>query len=274
MYSTLMVILELGRDNSCLLKAVGGLAERFGAEVIGVASCEPLKVVGSSGNLPGGIVEMDDAEIRQQVRVAESQFRALLGQRARGITWRASITDWPSEFVIQQARNADLIIANEALDGNPLDRLRYVSTSDLVMQAGRPVLVLPPSIDSLPARHILVAWKDTREARRAVADALPLLKSAARVTVLEIASNDSLADAQTNVVDVAYWLGHHGVTAHGSAVASSGDDAKQLSAIVEHHAVDLIVAGAYGHSRFREWVFGGVTRDLLLHAKLPVLLSH
>lgn len=274
MYATLMVSLELGRDNGRLLGIAGDLAERFGAEVMGVGACEPLKVVYSSGNLPGGIVDMDDAEIKQHADEAERQLRTLLGRRARTVTWRASMTDWPSQFAVRQARCADLVIVNQGLNGDALDRLRYVNTSDLVMEAGRPVLIVPPFADDIAARRIMVGWKDTREARRAVVDALPFLRRAAQVTVVEIASHDALQEAQFDVDDVAYWLRRHGVPARGQAVPAIGKEPGQLREVARQELADLIVAGGYGHSRFREWALGGVTRDLLLHATIPVLVSH
>lgn len=274
MYSTLLVNLELGRDNTSLLSAAGHLAERFDAEVVGVGACEPLKVVYSSGNLPGGIVEMDDAEIKQHADEAERQLRAMLEQRVRSVTWRASITDWPSQFAVRQARCADLVIVTQGLEGDALDRLRNVNISDLIMQAGRPVLIVPPSVAEVSAQHIFVGWKDTRESRRAVLDALPLLKRAAQVTVMEIAAPGMLEEARFNVGDVASWLRHHGVSARSQALPAAGKDPRQLRNLAQEAMADLIVIGAYGHSRFREWVLGGVTKDLMLHATVPVMLSH
>lgn len=276
MYCSLMVILELGRDNTRLLGVAGDIAERFGTDVMGVAACEPLKIVYASGNLPGGIVEMDDAEIKQHVQDAERQFLSILGQRhVRGLTWRASITDGASKFVLKQARCADLVVMNQRASDDAFEQLRYASANDIVMEAGHPVIVLPPQVETWHAKHIMIGWRDTRDARRAVIDAMPLLKRAEQVTVLEIAGAGALDEAAANVEDLAYWLRRHDVSAHGQAVpaiAKNGRD--QLRSIADQQSVDLIVAGAYGHSRFREWAFGGVTQDLLLHATVAVLMSH
>ena len=120
----------------------------------------------------------------------------------------------------------------------------------------------------------VVGWKDTRETRRAAFDALPLLKKAAHVAVVEIAAEEELAAAGTHLDDVVGWLKRHGVVVVSLAAPSTGDDATQLNAIAEEHGADVIVAGAYGHSRLREWVLGGVTRDLLLRADRCSLVSH
>jgi len=275
-HSTLMVILELGRDNARLLGVAGDIAERLGTDVMGVAACEPLKIVYASGNLPGGIVEMDDAEIKLHVEEAERQFLGILGQRGtRGLTWRASITDWASKFVLKQIRCADVILMHQRGDNDAFEQLRYASTNDVVMEAGRPVIVLPAQVETLHPKHILIGWQDTREARRAVIDAMPLLKRAERVTVLEIANQGALKEAGANVEDLAYWLHRHDVPAHGQTVPAIDKHAtEQLRSIATRQAVDLIVVGAYGHSRFRQWAFGGVTKDLLLHSTIPVLMSH
>jgi nucleotide-binding universal stress UspA family protein len=104
--------------------------------------------------------------------------------------------------------------------------------------------------------------------------ALPLLQLAGRVSVVEIAPAEDLAGAQARVQDVAVWFGRHGIEAKPVAMAATGDDAARLDEVMQEQAADLLVAGAYGHSRVREWVLGGVTRNLLLHADRPVLVSH
>jgi nucleotide-binding universal stress UspA family protein len=143
----------------------------------------------------------------------------------------------------------------------------------LVMRIGRPMLVVPPEAEYLKLGNVVVAWKDTPEARRAVADALPLLHRAKDVTVVEvIEENGNRAAAQTRVGDVAAWLGRHAITAAGRVVNST-DEMQELDTLWQS-ACDLMVAGAYGHSRFREWVFGGVTRNLLTRSRHCSLLSH
>jgi nucleotide-binding universal stress UspA family protein len=162
------------------------------------------------------------------------------------------------------------------VDPNPsmFDTSRHVGIGDLVMQAGRPCLIVPAETENLRSEHVLVGWKDTGETRRAVSDALPLLKQARQVTIVEIAAEQDLAEAYTRVRDVASWLKRHGIEATPVAAPSIGDDAVRLSSIVREQGADLLVAGAYGHSRVREWVLGGVTRDLLLRATHCSLVSH
>jgi nucleotide-binding universal stress UspA family protein len=146
--------------------------------------------------------------------------------------------------------------------------------AELVLAAGRPMLLVPPEAKDLVGARALVAWKDRREARRAVADALPLLQRAERVLVVEAGEASARERQSSGSADVAAWLCRHGVTARGIVTDDTAGVAVQLDRIAEEEGADLIVAGAYGHGRFREWALGGVTRDLLLYARRCVLLSH
>jgi nucleotide-binding universal stress UspA family protein len=172
-----------------------------------------------------------------------------------------------------EARAADLIFTGANRDGDLLDPLQRLDPSDLVMQAGRPVFIVPPEAEFFSLKNVTVAWKDTREARRAVCDALPLLHRAKEVKVLEIVEGDeSRSTAQDRVNDVAAWLGRHNITAYGQ-VMQAVDEEDQIDMVWTNDA-DLVVAGAYGHSRFREWVFGGVTRNLLTRSQRCAFLAH
>jgi nucleotide-binding universal stress UspA family protein len=123
--------------------------------------------------------------------------------------------------------------------------------------------------------NVLVAWKDTREARRAVCDALPLLHKAAEVIIVELAERDAdRAAAKTRVDDVAAWLVRRGINAAAIAAKVLIGVSAQIDLIAQDEGADIIVAGAYGHTRFSEWVFGGVTRELLRRGKRCALLSH
>jgi nucleotide-binding universal stress UspA family protein len=150
-----------------------------------------------------------------------------------------------------------------------------VDPGDALMQAGRPVLVVPPGVSALDGRRVLVAWKDAREARRAVADALPLMIRAEETLVLEaVQDEDQGEQARRRVDDVAAFLARHGAAARGDVIETRGRAvADDLLLAAERHGADLVVAGGYGHARLREWAFGGVTRDLLARCPKCCLLS-
>ena len=178
-----------------------------------------------------------------------------------------------SDHLAREARCGDLLITGVS-SGVLLDGSGRVDTGDLVMQVGRPVLIVPAAAQTLKLERAVVGWKDTRETRRAITDALPLLKKAAHVIVIEIAPEEELDGVRQHLEDVVAWLMRHGVTAGTIATPPTGSDAIQLADLAQKLGADLIVAGAYGHSRLREWVLGGVTRDLLLGSNLCTLISH
>jgi nucleotide-binding universal stress UspA family protein len=274
-YATVMVHLQLGRSNAHLLQIAGDLAERFGAGVIGIATCQPMQIVYEDAYVPANLIEQDRQEIEKELAAAQSEFRAALQGRVSRLEWRSKVTVYSlSRYLASQARSADLVVTGVDRDLSLFDTTRHADLGDLVLQAGRPVLVVPTMAAGARFDRVLVGWKDAREARLAVVNALPFLSTAARVTVVEIAGEEALAETRTDLADVVGWLKHHGVEAEPMAVVSEGDDARQLNAIAENQAADLIVAGAYGHSRLREWVLGGVTRDLLVRASRCSLVSH
>jgi nucleotide-binding universal stress UspA family protein len=273
-YSTLMAHLELGHSNDGVLSVAGDLADRFHAHVIGIAACQPMQFVYGEGYVSADFFEQDLADLKKESAAAEAEFRNALGTRAKSPEWRSRIVSGTlSGHLAREARSADVVITSIA-SGDFFDASRHANTGDLVMQVGRPVLIVPAASKKVKLDRIVVAWKDTREARRAAFDALPLLKTAAHVTVIEIADADGMAAAHEHLNDVVGWLRRHGVSAEAIASSSAGDDASRLNAIAQDQGADVIVAGAYGHSRLREWVLGGVTRDLLLRADRCSLVSH
>lgn len=204
----------------------------------------------------------------------EAEFKRVLQPRSINISWRSAMTYEPlSEYLAIQSRCADLVITRTARV-DVFDASRAVATADIVMGLGRPVLVVPSDELHLSSKRVLVCWKDTRRARRAVFDGLPILKQAAQVTILEIAEEKEISAAHMRIVDVVDWLEQHGVVATPVVLPSTGDDTQALCTAAQSQNADAIVAGAYGHSRLREWVLGGVTRDLLLSDDRCSLLSH
>jgi nucleotide-binding universal stress UspA family protein len=273
-YTTLMVHLELGRSNAGLLRVTGDLAERFHADVIGIAGCQSMLTSYNDVYVPGDVVVQVRDESHQEIKEAEAEFRGALKANTGTIEWRSTVMSASlSEYIAHEARSADLVITS-VNSGDLLDASRVINIGELLMQVGRPVLIVPDTTDKPDFAHIVVGWKDTLEARRAVSDALPLLEMAEHVTVVEIAAEEDQADAHKRVKDVGGWLKRHGVAAEGTVRRATGDDASQLNAIAHKLNAGVIVAGAYGHSRLREFVFGGVTRDLLRSTACCSLMSH
>ena len=273
-YATLLVNLEAGRSNAHLLQVARDVAERFQAKVIGSTACSPIQMIYGDGYSYGDILEQDSKEIELEIAAAEAEFRDAMGDPSRIVGWRpAVLATLLSDHLASGASRADLVLTS-AGSTEAFNAARQVSTGDLIMQAGRPVLLVAPAPAPFRMERIMIAWKNTREARRAVADALPLLKQASHVSIAEIAPQEDLSAARSRLDEVVSWLGRHGVAADAHASPPTGDDATGLDAMATERAADIIVAGAYGHSRVREWALGGVTRTMLKHAVRSSLVSH
>lgn len=274
-YASLMVGVLVGHSNDAVLQVAGNLAERFQSGVIGVAACRPIHVVCSDYSVPAKLFEEDRKQIAGQCQVAETEFRAALQSRAPRLEWRPrTTTSLLADHLAHEARSADLVLVGVDRNVPALDPTRRVDVRDLVMQVGRPVLIVPKAAAGTLFERVLVGWKDTREAQRAIADALPLLARATHVTVAGIAAKEALAEVRTQLAEVVGWLRHHGIDAQPLAETARSTHADELGAVADELGADLIVAGAYGHSRQREWVLGGVTSDLLLRADRCSFVSH
>ncbi len=273
-YATVMVSLALDASNDARLEIAGQLAERFGARVIGIAAgrlSPPLYF--TDGEQAQTLLDQSQAAIQHRIGQVEAVFRAAMQNRAVNVEWR-SAEDFPTRFIAQQARAADIIVVGESGREPVADPFTQANPSDLLMQTGRPLLVAPDAGDWLDLRSILIAWKDTPECRRAVSDALPLLCEAKNVTVVEVVEDEAdRSAALSGVEDLVAWLSLHGVVASGRIPDSAGGAAEQLDAVASEVGAGVVVAGAYGHSRFREWVLGGVTKDLIRPSSRCSLLS-
>jgi nucleotide-binding universal stress UspA family protein len=225
------------------------------------------------GYAMAAMMEVGTTEVALDLKRAEEKFRHAAGG-CRESEWRSAV-NFPMIEVVANARAADLIVTSRSTLDN-VSSYTVAIPGILVLQAGRPVIIAPPKAVKLALGTVAVAWKDSRESRRAVADALPLLKRADAVIVAEICSRDDARSAEARLSDVAKALLRHGVHASTNVCLEQKDvhAGQQFLDLADQHKADLIVAGAYGHSRFAEWAFGGFTRALLSQTQRAVLLSH
>jgi nucleotide-binding universal stress UspA family protein len=272
-YKSILVHVEHIAAAEPRLATAVALARRFDATLMGFGG-ESFDWVGVSdpyGFTAGQWLSVVAEQIQADLVTAEKTFRKF----AKDVSheWLAAQTQ-PAQAMANLSRSADLIVAG----GAPLDDggvYRTASPAELVIQSGRPVLVAPPQGGALRAKQIVVAWKDSREARRAISDALPFLKAADEVVVMAVCPEAEHAGAQHQVNEVARHLTRHGAPARGKAkIAPSNAAAIELNMEAEALGADLIVSGAYGHTRLRELILGGVTRDFLTKPERFVLLSH
>ena len=277
-YASLLVHVESESTSSDgRIELAVDLARRFHAALIGVgaAAVQPPIVDAYGGMaLVGDIMDAEEEQIRSDLETARKRFETATDGTELEVEWRSAV-DLPAQVLAREARSAELIVIGRDLSRLSAGIYRSADPGDLLMQAGRPVLVVPPGARTLLAERVIVAWKDTREARRAVWDALPFLTRASSVHVVEVTAGEDLETAAGRVRQVSALLKRHGVAAEAEVrTRREGSDADELILVAEQIGADLIVAGGYGHARLREWVFGGVTADLLRHCPKCCLLSH
>ena len=274
-YSTLLVTMNLDDSDGAVLQVAADLAGRLNSTVIGIVACNPMQIVYANGYGTGNLIEQDRAQKASAINAAEAQFRSVLGSHVTDLQWRSSVSYVQiADTIAENARAADLVLIGPAQRGAFLDTQTHIDVGALVIQLGRPALIVPHGTGALALRHVMIAWKDTGETRRAVMDALPLLRLADRVTVAQVAASEDVTEARTRLLDVVAWLGRHGLTAGLVVAAATGDDTAGLDDLMDEHGVTFVVAGAYGHNRLREWALGGVTRKLLTKPSRCALLSH
>jgi nucleotide-binding universal stress UspA family protein len=270
-FSTIMVYLDLAQSNDSTLRVAVDLAKQFNAKLIGIAAASPKSLYYGQNTFELSLVDLRSV-IAKRLMEAEEHFRSLTHEQGLEIEWRSAIQQ-PEKYVAREARAADLVVIGR----NSNDTIPYefgrLEPGELIIEAGRPVLLLPPVAECLKLKCVMVAWKESREARRAVNDALPLLRKAKDVVVAEVIENEaSRTAAHSRVDDVVSWLSGHGVVALGRVFLfpEREEPLKKL----EQYGPDLFVAGAYGHARLRELIFGSFTDNFLKHCTQNTFLSH
>jgi len=270
-YASLIVNLDLGPDAASRVALAASLAERFGARLIGSASRSIIPALPlEAGFAAQTLIEQWREIAAEELQEIEAGLIKLAGPAA-GTALRTGM-DEPTPFLVEQAHAADLLIVGRQGRSDHRDWRFAVDPGSILLEAGRPVLVVPPATDRLSGQRIVIAWKDTREARRAVWDALPFLKAAEEVFVSTAGESPETSGAR----GLQDYLRQHAINARvvPDAAIREACIADELVERARQEGADLLVSGAYGHSRTREWILGGVTRDLLDHASICCLMSH
>lgn len=273
-FTTIMVQLDVDSPAGPRLSFAQDIARKFEADLIAIVAVEARAFVppDENGLVTRELLRQRRREIEDRLRVLKEEFLALLGNNDRA-SWRAELDD-PTRALALHARAADLLVTGAPAEGAAGDFHRTVDAGALILAAGRPVLFAADDLRPLHGERIVVAWKDARESRRAVADAMPFLARAKEVTVATIVDGDRPA-AREGAADVVRFLMKHGVRANALVLEADGaETADILTTKTEEIGADMVVAGGYGHSRLREWAFGGVTRTLLSVGSLHRLLSN
>jgi nucleotide-binding universal stress UspA family protein len=258
------------------LDFAAALAARHGARLTGLMVQEialpPIATPDSGGAALVPLLEAMRRDAAAEVAALRPHFEAALQRFHIAGAWHAP-EGIAAEQVAHRGRQADLLVLGQDQPEGATPTAAFVIESAL-FGSGRPVLIVPHAgrFDP-PSRHALIGWNGSREATRAVHDALPLLAAIGRATMLSVDDQASASEAPDETI--AAHLARHGIRTEADTAASGDVDAAALllNRAAELSA-DLLVIGGYGHSRLREWVLGGVTRSILHEMTLPVLISH
>jgi len=276
-YQTILVHCDAGKKVSCHLDVAAELAGRFGSVFVGLHAQPPFEAPAFAEGAfsMGPIFKAYEEGAKADLATSRSAFDKALKGRHVPAEWRI-IDDYPEEALTIAARYADLLVVGQSTPDNATITPENLPES-VALATGRPVLVVPHvGADKPPGKKVMLCWNASRESARAASDAMPFLKAANEVIVLIV---DPKASANGHGAepgaDVATWLARHGVKVSVQReVAGDTDIGNVILSRAADLDVDLIVMGAYGHSRMRELVMGGVSRTLLSSMTVPVLMSH
>jgi len=224
---------------------------------------------------PDGLLDRLRENAVSAATAVEQRFEGLVRRHAISGEWRL-VEGIAPDVLALHARYADLTIIGQPDPSGPTDLAPHDVTVTALLASGRPVLSVPYAGDYQTLEgHALVAWNASREAARAVNDALPLLEACKQVTVLAINPKHGIAGhGDVPAADICLHLARHGIKAEAAhTVANDISDGEVLLSYAADISADLIVMGAYGHSRVREWAFGGVPRTLLREMTAPIFMA-
>jgi nucleotide-binding universal stress UspA family protein len=272
MYKTIFINFSSPETTDLVSEVSAHIADKHNAHLIGTYISPSLNLY---GGIPSNILATYNDNQRKIAEAIKGEFTRVASRRNLSFEWaHGSVPmNQAASHLVAEARTADLIVTC----GNDRNN-KQVAYDDvpvrLTMETGRPVVLVPAAGNfATIGQRIAIAWNRSRESARAAFDALPLLRTAETVTVMSV--NPTQESAVRPGEDLATTLSRHGVTACTAAGnTTTRSEGETLLEMIADHDSDLLVMGCYGRSRLREMVLGGVTRHVLSHLNIPVLVSH
>jgi nucleotide-binding universal stress UspA family protein len=274
-YKTILVHVDNGKRSAVRLDIACRLAKLSDAHLIGLHALTVVKLP-SYAMVEGGVQvrEFHERMLSESAVAAEAMFKqAVKATGVEKVEWRKSRRD-AVESVPVHGRYADVLVIGQPNETDA-SGVEPDFAERLLLAAGRPALVIPYAGD-FPAvgTRVLVAWNASREATRALTDAIPILREAKQVDVIAFNPKDA-PHGEVPGADIGLYLARHGIKVSVSQqTADDVDVGNQLLSRAADLDSDLIVMGAYGHSRMKELILGGATRTVLNSMTVPVLMSH
>jgi len=275
MIKDVMVRLDGTRADDARLAAVEQIAEYFDSHVVGLfLNILPLLIPAEGG----GLAAAESARLVEKAHLVGDKLEAKLRQRLarlqRPVELRRfdSFGDITGEIAAREARTADVFVAMRP-NGSSQDPEHLVES--VLFGSGRHVFLVPVGKTATPGfDHVMIAWNGSREAARAVVEALPYLRKAETVSIVIVDDSGPLESEATLGKDLVEHLLHHGIGATIHRVMRNGSVGSTLIAESKRLKPGLIVMGGYGHSRLREWLLGGATYEMVHNASVSLLLAH
>ena len=274
MYRDLLVHVDGGSAGRGRVQFALALAERMDARLNGIHVTPPAEVPPLyKPSLVSEVAAKIASDLALNARNAATIFGQETDRRTMPSGWLQLACD-VVRGISDQARYADLVIlGQDETQGSP-ERHPLPIAHSVVLQCGRPVLVVPAAAKGNEFANIAVAWDGSREAVRAVHDALPLLHLSQSVHIVTMMREDT-QDGETDTRRVAAHLIHHGIKVGPNVLkVQTVKEHESLREQIEQGHYDLLVMGAYSHPKWLEFVFGGATQSILSSSTIPVLVSH
>lgn len=277
-YRSLLVLLD--QDPRCAerIELAVALARGFDAHLVGLAPTGRLQfpVFVEGGVLGGELIDRAWALLREQADHAAARFRQICRRAGLASIETLVVEEDTAQALVRHAHCSDLCLLGQPDPSRPQHLLERDTLEQVLLHSARPTLVVPYAGAFAGAgRRVMVAWDDSREATRAVSDALPLLQRAQRVDLVAwCETGDAEAAMRPRLGALQRWLRWHGVSAEPTVECTEIPIAESMLSRAADGDADLLVMGAWGHTRFNERLFGGATRGLLASMTLPVLMSH
>ncbi|MFZ6726214.1 universal stress protein [Undibacterium sp. MH2W] len=277
-YKTILVHVDESDRSNLRVKFAAEIARKEEAHLIGTAVTGISRFIYQDGNIsasdPNLTIHLNF--LRERAEKAVDEFNKIVEHIGVASHESSIANDEAGGGIGLQARYSDLVVLGQTNRDEPSPSVLPDFPEYIVLNSGRPALIIPYAGEfNTVAKRPLISWDASREATRAVTDAIPLLKKADLVQVA-IFNTKSTPDAHGEQpgADIALYLARHGIKVEVSVHKTSTDIGNALLSLAHDLDSDMIVMGGYGHSRFREMIMGGVTRTILESMTVPVFMSH
>jgi len=274
-YKDILVHVDNSESSSVRLETSIRLAKEWGARMTGLyVLSKPFLPAYAEPQISADIIEAQAKEMEKVAAKSQEAFSSATSTNGLNADWRV-VENGTADALAKESRIFDLIVAGQKNPDEDLFIADHEMPDRMILTSARPSLIIPYIGEcKTVGEHVMIAWDDSQQASRAVHDALPVLKNAKTVTVMVINPKKKGNGSGDPGAGIVRHLAEHGIKADGEHVTTDMDPGNMLLSRAADKGIDLIVMGAYGHSRWAEFVLGGVTKHMLEHMTVPILMSH